>query len=73
MGAILESVAKRGIDPRLPDLYGIFGIALRDRQTRTLDLVGDRLGIKPMFYTIESNELRFASELMAFSGAGFPR
>ena len=68
---ILESVARRGLDRTLADLNGMFAIALWDRATRTLHLVRDRLGIKPLFYGHTREGICFASELKSFAAAGF--
>src|SRR5262249_7798871 len=46
---IVESIARRGLDATLSELNGMFAIALWDRVNRTLHLVRDRLGIKPLF------------------------
>src|SRR5664279_3147497 len=68
---IIESVARRGLDRTLADINGMFAIALWDRATRTLYLVRDRLGIKPLFYGQTREGLCFASELKSFAAAGF--
>ena len=68
---IVESVARRGLDRTLADLNGMFAIALWDRATRTLHLVRDRLGIKPLFYAHTAGAFCFASELKSFAAAGF--
>jgi asparagine synthase (glutamine-hydrolysing) len=67
---IVESVARRGLDRTLSDLNGMFAIALLDRATRTLHLVRDRLGIKPLFYGRTTSGFCFASELKCFAAAG---
>jgi asparagine synthase (glutamine-hydrolysing) len=68
---IVESVARRGLDRTIADLNGMFAIALWDRATRSLHLVRDRLGIKPLFYANTPGGFCFASELKSFSAAGF--
>jgi asparagine synthase (glutamine-hydrolysing) len=68
---IVESVSRRGLDRTIADLNGMFAIALWDRATRSLHLVRDRLGIKPLFYANTPGGFCFASELKSFSAAGF--
>jgi asparagine synthase (glutamine-hydrolysing) len=51
-------------------LRGMFGIALWDRPRRTLLLVRDRAGIKPLHYTERNGRLYFASEIKSLIAAG---
>jgi asparagine synthase (glutamine-hydrolysing) len=53
---------KYGVDA-LQFLRGMFAFALWDDWTDTLYLVRDRLGKKPLFYSIQEGEIAFASEL----------
>ena len=46
-------------------LRGMFAIAIYDTRSRTLLLVRDRFGIKPLFYAATKSSLVFASELRA--------
>src|ERR1700761_3859502 len=63
---ILESVARVGVRPTIERLIGMFALALWDRKTRTLTLVRDRLGIKPVYWAKIGGLFMFASELKAF-------
>ncbi|MFN8258947.1 MAG: asparagine synthase (glutamine-hydrolyzing) [Bacteroidales bacterium] len=44
-------------------MNGQFAIALWDKRKKQLVLVRDRVGIRPVFYTIKNKELFFASEI----------
>lgn len=44
---------------------GMFGIALWDNRQRELWLVRDRIGIKPVYYSVHHGRLVFASEIKA--------
>ena len=60
---IVEAVSEFGIAQTVPRLIGMFAIAIWDRQDRTLTLVRDRLGIKPLYWTRIGKQFLFASEL----------
>ena len=49
----------------LEHLNGQFALALWDSRTRTLFMARDRLGIRPLFYTVADGTLYFASEIKA--------
>ncbi len=62
---VLEGFARDGVQPVLDKLDGMFAIALFDRQERTLTLIRDAFGEKPLYYGISNGTLLFASELKA--------
>jgi asparagine synthase (glutamine-hydrolysing) len=62
---ILESFAANGIEPTLKRMIGMFAIALWDRRERTLTLIRDRLGIKPVYWAKFGGLFLFGSELKA--------
>ena len=54
-----------GVDEGLRRLRGMFAFALYNTKTKTLLLARDRVGIKPMFWTVKNGALYFASEAKA--------
>ena len=62
---MLESIALFGLSATLPRLVGMFAIALWDRRERTLTLIRDRLGIKPLYWAKFGALFLFGSELKA--------
>jgi asparagine synthase (glutamine-hydrolysing) len=51
-------------------LRGMFGFAIWNRNTKTLFIARDRLGIKPLYYKLTSERLLFGSEIKAVLAHG---
>lgn len=51
-------------------LDGFFSVAIYDNHKKTVTLSRDRLGIKPLYYSLEENEFRFGSEMKALIKLG---
>jgi len=49
----------------LQKLRGMFAFAIWDENTKTLFLARDRVGIKPLYYSLTHNSIVFASEIKA--------
>ena len=62
---LLEACAAWGVERAIKRMIGMFAFALWDRQTRTLTLVRDRLGIKPLYWGRVGG-------LFVFGSAGLP-
>ncbi|MPY90079.1 MAG: asparagine synthase (glutamine-hydrolyzing) [Luteitalea sp.] len=62
---MLEGARVWGVDSLWGRLWGMFAAALWDRRERSLYLVRDRLGKKPLYYGHAGGVLLFASELKA--------
>jgi asparagine synthase (glutamine-hydrolysing) len=54
-----------GMEKTLTRAMGMFAIALWDRETRSLTLVRDRMGEKPLYYGWQGDTFLFGSELKA--------
>jgi len=61
---ILHAFEQWGIDCLLK-FRGMFAIALWDARNRELFLVRDRIGVKPLYYSVHHGRLTFASETKA--------
>lgn len=61
---IVHAFEQWGID-FIERLRGMFAIAIWDAKRRELWLIRDRVGIKPLYYTLHSGRLAFASEIKA--------
>ena len=53
-------------------LNGMFAIAIWDKLEKKLTLIRDRMGVKPLYYSIQNEKLFFASEQKALFSAGLP-
>jgi asparagine synthase (glutamine-hydrolysing) len=62
---LLAAIAQWGLGIALQKAVGMFAFALWDRTTRTLNLVRDRLGEKPLYYGWQGNTFLFGSSLKA--------
>lgn len=61
---LLALLSREGMDA-IEQLNGMFAIAFWDNEAGTLDLIRDRIGKKPLYYTEQDGQLLFASELKA--------
>ncbi|GAB1264212.1 asparagine synthase (glutamine-hydrolyzing) [Aurantivibrio infirmus] len=66
---LVAGITHWGLDDTLKKCKGQFAIALFDKKNKTLQLVRDRLGEKPLYYGYLNNEFIFASELKAITTA----
>ncbi len=61
---IVHAFEEWGIDC-IKKFRGMFAIGLWDARKRELWLIRDRIGIKPLYYSVHHNRLTFASEIKA--------
>jgi asparagine synthase (glutamine-hydrolysing) len=61
---IIHAYEQWGMD-FLEKLRGMFAIAIWDKKKRELMLVRDRMGVKPLYYSINNDRIIFASEIKA--------
>jgi asparagine synthase (glutamine-hydrolysing) len=62
---ILAACREWGVRKAVPRFLGMFAFALWDQRSKTMHLVRDRLGIKPLFLARAPGMVLFASELKA--------
>lgn len=62
---LLAAISQWGLTPALQRSNGMFAIALWDREERSLHLVRDRVGEKPLYYGWVGTAFVFGSELKA--------
>src|SRR5262245_52545681 len=62
---MLAACVEWGPEQAVERFVGMFALALFDRQTRTLRLVRDRVGVKPLYWAVFDGVLLFGSELRA--------
>ena len=67
---LVEGYLAWGIDELVRRIRGMFAFGLWDDRSRKLFLVRDRLGVKPLVYTIRDGVLVFASTARALRAAG---
>ena len=68
---LIQGFQEWGMDSLLSKVRGMFAFALWDNLNQRLFLVRDRLGVKPLFYTVHNGSLVFASTSRALGAAGF--
>src|SRR5262249_36820812 len=66
---LLVAYARWGRD-MLAQLKGMFAFAIYNASQRELFVARDRLGIKPLYYVVDSEGIRFASEVKALVSDG---
>jgi asparagine synthase (glutamine-hydrolysing) len=69
---IMRLYAEHGKDA-VAMLNGIFAFAVYDSKTGTMFIARDRMGVKPLYYTHNSEGLAFASEIKALFYSGLVR
>tara|TARA_R110002094_G_scaffold102531_3_gene102273 strand:+ start:801 stop:2615 length:1815 start_codon:yes stop_codon:yes gene_type:complete len=67
---IIAAVEERGIDWFINQANGMFAIAIYNSETKALFLVRDRLGIKPLYFYNDGENLIFSSEIKAILSSG---
>jgi len=67
---VVLALYEREGEKMLSRLRGMFALAIWDSREEALFLARDPYGIKPLYYTVESDQLRFASQVKALLAGG---
>ena len=67
---LLKGFREWGIDRLTTKIEGMFAFGLWDNRQKTLYLVRDRLGVKPLAFAVRNGELAFASSVRALKSSG---
>lgn len=67
---LLKGYCQWGVRALVGRLRGMFAFAIWDDRLQKLSLVRDRLGVKPLVYTLRDGRLAFASSVRALRAAG---
>ena len=62
---MLAAISQWGLEAAVKRFIGMFAFALWDRRDQVLHLVRDRVGVKPLYWSLRNNVLLFGSELKA--------
>lgn len=65
---VLEACAVWGIEAAVRRFLGMFAFAIWDRESKSLALARDRLGIKPLYWGRQGNTVFFGSQPKVFFG-----
>ncbi len=68
---LLHGYREWGLDSLVSRLRGMFAFGLWDDAARKFYLVRDRLGVKPLLYSLRDGQLAFASTARALRDGGF--
>jgi asparagine synthase (glutamine-hydrolysing) len=68
---LLNGYLEWGAEELVRRLHGMFAFGIWDQRRRTLTLVRDRLGVKPLAYCAQEGQIAFASTVGALRTAGF--
>ena len=68
---LLHGYREWGIEKLAAKIQGMFAFGLWDDLERSLYLVRDRLGVKPLIYALNNGEIAFASNVRALKRAGY--
>ena len=66
---LLESIANFGLD-FIKEINGMFAFVLYDRESNCIYLFRDRLGIKPIFFSLNKKQIIFSSEIKPLISSG---